>query len=91
VACFDASVFANGSDPIQYGLVVSLNRPGRNIIGVTFINSQLGPKRIQLLRLLNAKTMVIAVARCYSGDRLLTNFLLPESRRRHLSWRTLSR
>ena len=54
-------VFANGSDPIQYGLVASLNRPGGNITGITFINSQLGPKRIQLLRLLNPKTAVIAV------------------------------
>jgi putative ABC transport system substrate-binding protein len=54
-------VFANGSDPIQYGLVASLNRPGGNVTGITFINSQLGPKRIQLLRLLNPKTAVIAV------------------------------
>jgi putative ABC transport system substrate-binding protein len=54
-------VFANGSDPVQYGLVASLNRPGGNVTGITFINSQLGPKRIQLLRLLNPKTSVIAV------------------------------
>ena len=54
-------VFANGSDPVQYGLVTSLNRPDGNVTGITFINSQLGPKRIQLLRLLNPKTAVIAV------------------------------
>jgi putative ABC transport system substrate-binding protein len=54
-------VFANGSDPVQYGLVASLNRPGGNVTGITFINSQLGPKRIQLLGLLNPKTAVIAV------------------------------
>jgi putative ABC transport system substrate-binding protein len=54
-------VFANGSDPVQYGLVASFNRPGGNVTGITFINSQLGPKRIQLLRLLNPKTAVIAV------------------------------
>ena len=54
-------VFANGSDPVQYGLVASLARPGGNVTGITFINSQLGPKRIQLLRLLNPKTAVIAV------------------------------
>ncbi len=54
-------VFANGSDPVQYGLVASLNRPGANVTGITFINSQLGPKRIQLLRHLNPKTAVIAV------------------------------
>jgi putative ABC transport system substrate-binding protein len=54
-------VFANGSDPVQYGLVASLNRPGGNVTGVSFINTQLGPKRIQLLRLLNPKASVIAV------------------------------
>jgi putative tryptophan/tyrosine transport system substrate-binding protein len=54
-------VFANGSDPVQYGLVASLNRPGGNVTGITFINSQLGPKRVQLLRLLNPKTAIIAV------------------------------
>ena len=54
-------IFANGSDPVQYGLVASLNRPGGNVTGITFINSQLGPKRIQLLRLLNPKTAVIAI------------------------------
>jgi putative tryptophan/tyrosine transport system substrate-binding protein len=54
-------VFANGSDPLQYGLVASLNRPGGNVTGITFINSQLGPKRIQLLQLLNPRTAVIVV------------------------------
>src|SRR5215813_1337764 len=54
-------VFANGSDPVENGLVASLNRPGGNVTGISFINSQLGPKRIQLLRLLNPRTAVIAV------------------------------
>jgi putative ABC transport system substrate-binding protein len=54
-------VFANGSDPVESGLVASLSRPGGNVTGISFINSQLGPKRIQLLRLLNPKTAVIAV------------------------------
>src|ERR1700756_1982341 len=39
-------VFANGSDPVQYGLVNSLNRPGGNVTGVSFINSALAPKRL---------------------------------------------
>ena len=43
-------VFANGSDPVQYGLVASLNRPSGNVTGVTFYNSGLGPKRVELLQ-----------------------------------------
>jgi len=54
-------VFANGSDPVQYGLVASLNRPGGNITGISFINAQLVPKRLQLLKLLNPKTATIAL------------------------------
>ena len=54
-------VFANGSDPVQYGLVASLNRPGGNITGISFINAQLVPKRLQLLKLLNPNTAAIAV------------------------------
>jgi len=54
-------VFANGSDPVQSGLVASLSRPGGNITGVSFINAQLVPKRLQLLKLLNPNTSAIAV------------------------------
>ena len=54
-------VFSNGSDPVESGLVASLSHPGGNVTGISFINSQLGPKRIQLLRLLNPKTAVVAV------------------------------
>ena len=56
-------VFANGSDPIKYGLAVSLNRPGGNVTGVSFYNSGLGPKRIELLRQIvpNAATIGLLV------------------------------
>jgi putative ABC transport system substrate-binding protein len=54
-------VFANGSDPVQHGLVASLSRPGGNVTGIAFINAQLVPKRLQLLKLLNPKTAAIAV------------------------------
>src|SRR5262249_11928854 len=42
-------VLAFGFDPVQLGLVDSLNRPGGNVTGVTFITSELVGKRLGLL------------------------------------------
>jgi putative tryptophan/tyrosine transport system substrate-binding protein len=53
-------VFANGSDPVRLGLVASLNRPGGNITGVTFLTVELSGKRIDLLRELLPKATRIA-------------------------------
>jgi putative ABC transport system substrate-binding protein len=42
-------VFMIGSDPVEMGLVASLNRPGGNITGATSLSAELGPKLVQVL------------------------------------------
>jgi putative ABC transport system substrate-binding protein len=43
-------VFSGGGDPVQTGLVASLNRPGGNVTGVSSMSGELGTKRVGLLQ-----------------------------------------
>jgi putative tryptophan/tyrosine transport system substrate-binding protein len=54
-------VFATGSDPVVDGLVASLNRPGGNVTGVSFLGGLLGPKRLEMLRQLVPTAATIAI------------------------------
>ena len=54
-------VFAMGADPVDLGLVSSLNHPGGNVTGVTFFINSLGAKRLELLRELIPNATVIGV------------------------------
>jgi putative ABC transport system substrate-binding protein len=54
-------VFVTGGDPVRDGLVASLNRPGGNVTGVSFMTVELGPKQLGLLRELRPGAARIAV------------------------------
>ena len=54
-------IFQVGTDPVAAGLVVSLARPAGNVTGVTNINTELVPKRLELLRELIPRANIIAL------------------------------
>jgi putative ABC transport system substrate-binding protein len=55
-------VFRVGNDPVQFGLVASLSRPGGNLTGVAALNTELSQKRLELLHeLLPAATVMAAL------------------------------
>jgi putative ABC transport system substrate-binding protein len=53
-------VFANGTDPVEAGLVGSLDHPGANVTGITFLLNTLGPKELEVLHELVPKAALVA-------------------------------
>jgi putative ABC transport system substrate-binding protein len=54
-------VFTTSGDPVELGFVASLARPGRNITGVTQLNVEVAPKRLQLMHELVPTATIMAV------------------------------
>jgi putative tryptophan/tyrosine transport system substrate-binding protein len=54
-------VFGSGGDPVQGGLVTSLNRPGGNLTGISFLSAELVPKRLELMHQLLPRAARFAV------------------------------
>jgi ABC-type uncharacterized transport system substrate-binding protein len=54
-------VFVAGSDPVKFGVVANLNRPGGNVTGLTAFTSELMPKRLELLREMVPTATIIAL------------------------------
>ncbi|MGA9009526.1 MAG: ABC transporter substrate-binding protein [Xanthobacteraceae bacterium] len=53
--------FAIAADPVAVGLVASLDKPGGNLTGVTNMNEEIGPKRLELLHELLPLVTLVAV------------------------------
>src|SRR5258708_35674566 len=78
-------VFRLAADPIAAGLVATLSRPGGNITGVTSLNLEVGPKRLEFLHEL-VPTSTIMAALVNPTNPINTEYQAHDS---HITQRTL--
>jgi putative ABC transport system substrate-binding protein len=73
-------VFETGGDPVQLGLVRSLNHPGGNVTGVTQTNVEITPKRLELLHELVPTVGIMALLVDSTGPEVQSNELQAAAR-----------
>ena len=81
-------VFTVGFDPVELGLVTSLNRPGGNITGIASLNTELGPKRLEVLHQLTSTAKILGLLHpgCFTRRTAAISTFLPMARLRGVSF-----
>jgi putative tryptophan/tyrosine transport system substrate-binding protein len=79
-------VFTFEGDPVEFGLVASLNHPGGNVTGITLISSLIVPRRIGLLRDLIPGIKTIAILMNSTSPANKTEVAAAEQAARALGW-----
>jgi putative ABC transport system substrate-binding protein len=80
-------VFAIGSDPVDVGLVTSLNRPGGNLTGLAILSTTVDAKRVELLH----ELLPVATSIAYFVNSTNRAFAEAETRELQVAARTLGR
>jgi putative tryptophan/tyrosine transport system substrate-binding protein len=81
-------VFTIGADPVAFGLVASLNRPGSNVTGISLVSGEVVSKRVALLRDLLPVARVLGVLTNSTSTASETEAHIAERTAHTLGWET---